>query len=478
MRGWGIFSAKKDVLKFQKGLDKITIFGGEAFDTNYFFEEALPMKHRARKARDGLRAIIQTVAKNAVEFVQNPKRDFTRNRKLGIEALLSMLLCMEGKSLSCELLNYFGCSPGIISTPGFVQQRAKLLPKALEYIFRKFSDAFHGDRLYRGFRLLATDGSDVQIPTDPTDKESYFPETTQRTHYNITKIMALYDLQNRCYVDAIVKGKAVANENKLLVEMVKRSDLKDPVILVADRNFECWDTLAQLQSKGWFYVIRVKEYKGFISGLNVPDEEEFDLSVKLSLTRSQSKVVKELCKDRNRYRYIPTCVRCDPLDQSGEVFYTLSFRLVRIKLPNGNIEVLVTNIDTARFPPKELKKLYAMRWGIETSFRELKFTIGLLHFHCKKAAFIQQEIYSRLIMYNFTEFITARVVQKKSGNKYDCRVRFPEAALICRQLLRDRVDPERAEAAIARYVSPVRPGRNAPRNLNEKKPVSFIYRVA
>lgn len=156
-----------------------------------------------------------------------------------METLLYVLLCMEGKSLSCELLSYFGCSPGIISTPGFVQQRAKLLVKALEHIFRKFSDSFHGDRLYRGFRLLAADGSDVQIPTDPTDEESYFPETPQRTHYNITKIAALYDLQNHCYVDAILKGKAVANENKLRVEMVKRSAVKEPVILVADRNFEC-----------------------------------------------------------------------------------------------------------------------------------------------------------------------------------------------------------------------------------------------
>ena len=284
-----------------------------------------------------------------------------------------------------------------------------------------------------------------------------------------------YDLKNHCYVDAILKGKAVANENKLLVEMLKRSELKEPVILVADRNFECWDTLAQLQCKGWFYVIRVKEQKGFISGLNVPDTEEFDLPLTLSLTRSQSKAVKALCEDHNRYRYIPTCVRCDPLDQCDEAFFTLTFRLVHIKLPNGNVGVLVTNLDAGSFPPEELKKLYGMRQGIETSFQ---FTVGLLHFHSKKGAFIQQEIYARLILYNFTEFIMARVVQKKSGNKHSCRVKFPEAVTICREFLRNRGDPDRAEAAIARYVSPVRSGRSTPRKLNEKKPVSFIYRLA
>ena len=436
------------------------------------------MKHRARKAQEGLCALIRELAGNPAQFVRDPARDFTRSRKLGIEALLKFLLCMEGKSLSCELLNHFDCSPSVISTPGFVQQRAKLLPKALEYIFRSFSQAFHGERLYHGFRLLAMDGSDVQIPTDPTDKESYFSGSRGHKPYNIAKIAALYDLQNHSYVDAIIKGKAVANENKLRVEMLKRSELKEPVILVADRNFECWDTLAQLQSKGWFYVIRVKEQKGFISGLHVPDTEEFDLPVTLSLTRSQSKTVKALCQDRNRYRYIPTCVRCVPLDQCAEAFFTLPFRLVRIKLPSGSTEVLVTNLDADRFPSEELKKLYGMRWGIETSFRELKFTVGLLHFHSRKAAFIQQEIYARLILYNFTEFITARVVRKKSGNKHDSRVKFPEAVTICRELLRNRINPDRAEAIIARYVSPVRLGRSTPRKLNEKKPVSFIYRLA
>ena len=149
------------------------------------------MKHRARKARDGLFALIREVTENAVQFARDPTRDFTRVRKLGVEALLRVLLCMEGKSLSCELLNHFDCSPSVISTPGFVQQRAKLLPKALEHIFRRFSQAFHGDRLYWGFRLLATDGSDVQIATDPTDKESYFPGSRGHKPYNITKITAL-----------------------------------------------------------------------------------------------------------------------------------------------------------------------------------------------------------------------------------------------------------------------------------------------
>ena len=43
-----------------------------------------------------------------------------------------------------------------------------------------------------------------------------------------------------------------------------------------------------------------------------------------------------------------------------------------IKISDKTIETLITNLD---FPADELKKLYNMRWGIETSFRDLKHTL-------------------------------------------------------------------------------------------------------
>ena len=436
------------------------------------------MRHDPKSIRNTLFSIIRETVKNAPAFARDPKRDFTRKRKLDMETLILILLGMEGNSLSCELLNHFGVRPDVVSASAFVQQRTKLRPEAMEHIFRSFAAKFRGSRLYRGYRLLAMDGSDVQIPTDPADAESYFPGARGQKPFNLTKIGALYDLLNHTYVDATVRGKAVANENKLLVEMVKHSALPSPVILIADRNFECWDTLAQLQKKGWHYLIRVKEHRGLISGLDVPDTKEFDLPVELSLTRKQTKEVRELRKNRNQCRYIPTAVRCDPLDESGEPFYTLRFRLVRLKLPGGRTEVLVTSLPQEEFPPDELKTLYGMRWGIETSFRELKHTVGLLHFHGKKAAFIRQEIFARLILYDFTESIANRVAIKKAGCRYAYCVRFKEAIYICRELLRGKADPELVEPTIARFVSPIRPRRCYPRRPNPKQPVFFVYRAA
>lgn len=79
----------------------------------------------------------------------------------------------------------------------------------------------------------------------------------------------------------------------------------------------------------------------------------------------------------------------------------------------GNYETILTSLDVNKYPPKELKRLYALRWGIETSFRDLKYTVGMLNFHSKKVMCIHQEIYAHLIIYNFSEMITSHVAINK-----------------------------------------------------------------
>ena len=66
-----------------------------------------------------------------------------------------------------------------------------------------------------------------------------------------------------------------------------------------------------------------------------------------------------------------------------------------------------TNLDRDSFPPAKLKKMYHQRWGIETAFRDLKHTIGLEHFHSKRAEFIAQEVFARLILYNLCELVAS-----------------------------------------------------------------------
>ena len=141
-------------------------------------------------------------------------------------------------------------------------------------------------------------------------------------------------------------------------------------------------------------------------------------------------------------------------------------------------ENIITNLPADEFPLEEIKQIYHYRWGIETSFRELKYTVGLLHFHAKKTEHILQEIFARLTMYNFSELITSHAIIQKQNRKYTYKTNFSVAVHICRQFFLGNVSPPDVEALIARHVSPIRPGRSRPRILSAKNAVSFIYRVA
>jgi len=392
---------------------------------------------------------------------------------------------MEGGSLTNELMKRFGCRTDIASTSAFVQQRGKILPEAFETIFRMFVDESDPSRLYNGYRLFAVDGSDIQIPTNPQDKDSYFPGSNGQHPYNLLHLNAMYDLLQRTYVDAIVQKRHCCDECRSLADMVDRSSVKQPAIIIADRAYESYNVLAHIQEKGWFFLIRVKDSSssGLAAGLDLPLLDMFDFPIHLSLTRKQTNETKHLRKQRNHYKLIQSNRTFDYLPAKSRkhhptVFYQLPFRVVRFAISENSFETVVTNLPLDSFPPSELKRLYAMRWGIETSFRELKYTVGLLHFHAKKTEHILQEIFARLTMYNFSELITSHVVIQKHNRKHAYRANFSVAVHVCRQFFLGNVSPPDVEALIARHVSPIRPGRSRPRILSAKNAVSFIYRVA
>ena len=286
-------------------------------------------------------------------------------------------------------------------------------------------------------------------------------------------------------MDATLLGQRKTNERSALCAMVDRSELEN-VLLIADRGYEGFNLMAHIQEKGWKYLIRIRDVassRGIASGLDLPDEKEFDLFVDLSLTTKQTKEVKLLCQSRNQYRIITGTAPFDFLPRDNRkhdpvVFYNLPFRIVRFQIAEDSYETVLTNLDAKAFPPLELKKLYHMRWGIETAFRELKYTLGLLHFHAKKVEFICQEVFARLIMYNFAELIASSVIVSKADAKHAYTANFSVAVHVCRQFLLGNVSPPAVEALIRRHVSPIRPGRSSPRKTSVKYAVSFIYRVA
>ena len=57
--------------------------------------------------------------------------------------------------------------------------------------------------------------------------------------------------------------------------------------------------------------------------------------------------------------------------------YRLNLRIVKIKLSETTTEVLFTNLSKEKFSADDLKRLYHMRWGIETAFDQLKYALTL-----------------------------------------------------------------------------------------------------
>ena len=442
------------------------------------------MSGKIQKVKDKLNTAIEQLCKASWMFVKDPSRDFTRERKLPLHKLIAVLLCMEGGSLTNELLRYFRCSQNTASSSAFIQQRQKLNEFAFPSLFDLFVKNTDEERLYKGYRLLAADGSDIQIPTDPKHTESYFPGANGQASYNLLHLDAVYDLLLHTYVDASVCAKREWNEKGVLCNMVDRSDITNALI-VADRGYESYNLMAHIQEKGWKYLIRVKDIhsSGIASGLDLPDTEEFDLFCPLQLTRRKNSITKPLLSHRNHYKWIPTTTPFDYLPIGGHrhdpvVFYALPFRIVRFRLSSSSFETVITNLDPEEFSPAELKYLYGRRWGIETSFRELKYTVGLLHFHAKKVENITQEIFARLIMYNFVELITSHVVIQKPNRKHPYKANFSVAVQVCRQFLLGNISPPDVKAAISSNVSVSRTGRSNPRHMVVKHAVSFIYRVA
>lgn len=416
-------------------------------------------------------------------FSSRPGQDNTRNRKFPFQSVISSILAFKAGALNREIMDFYGLDPSIGSASAFIQRRAQILPEAFETLFKLFTSQIDANKLFRGFRLLAVDGSDLQIAANPNDPDSFYPGANGQKSYNLLHINAMYDVIQCIYTDAILQKSRVTDESRALTDMVDRSDINN-ALLLADRGYESYNNLAHIQEKGWSFLIRIKDNTtGITSGLILPDKDEYDVPFHLKLTKKQTNSVKELLKDKNHFKLVPSRVRFDYLPPKSRkhdpaIFYSLHFRIVRFPISDTTCETIITNLDETQFPLCEVKKLYAMRWGIETSFRQLKHTLGLLHLHAKKVEFVYQEIFAKLTMYNFCELITQSVVIQQGKRKHNYKVSFSDSAHICLEFFLGKVAPPNLEVLLMKFISPIRPGRSDPRKPAQKAAYSFTYRVA
>jgi hypothetical protein len=426
-------------------------------------------------------AEIEEMSESPWLFSKSPGSDFTRKRKMGFGDLLRFGISMESGTMRHELLKYFRYGADTISSPAFCQQRQKLLPDAFAYLLRQFNTRLP-PVLYRGkYTLAACDGSEFNIARDPGDRGTFHPPSGQsKKGFNSLHAVALYDLLGKRYLDCMFQPGMRKDEFRAGCSLVDRYPYGGSPVFIADRGFASYNFYAHAIEKGALFMVRAKDINArrLMAMEGLPDS--LDAWAEVIVTRSWSKKKMKRPDLAERYRRVCREASFDYALPGSDDEYALALRVVRFEAAGGVFENIVTNLPDGEFPADEIKYMYNLRWGIETSFRDLKHTIGTANFHSKKPGFVGQEILARMILFNFCSAIAARAVVKRGETKYVYQVNFAMAMKICHHFirLRGREPPPDVEALIGSHTLPIRPGRSYARQHRFRLPASFCYRFA
>ena len=441
------------------------------------------MKTNAKSALDLFETSLSLLEEHIADFVSDPGRDFTRHRILDLNTLVKTLMTLNAKSMANELIDLFIHKDHIPSESALIQQRNKLSYEAFHYLLCSFQQKPTKQYCFKGYRLLAIDGSGLKIANNKDDLESRHSGIGGKAPFNEIFVHALFDLLQQSYVDFQITKLHKNNEPRTFVNMLQNFTSDFPVIFLGDMNYSTFNVMAHIHSIGQSFVLRTKDItsNGSASAFDLPDKDEFDLSLPdLTLTRLQSA---EHNQDNNHLRYLTRDSVFDFLStrtkENENQFFQLPLRIVRFSIAEDKYETIYTNLDPAAFPLRIIKQLYAMRWGVETSFRRLKHTIGVIYTHSKKADFIFQEIFAKAIMFNFVAFCTASIIRQKGENGYYYTVNFSVAVNLCKKYFLETINLLKLEKNISRSMNPIRPSKSYKRKKYKDNAFkSFMYRVA
>ena len=168
--------------------------------------------------------------------------------------------------------------------------------------------------------------------------------------------------------------------------------------------------------------------------------------------------------------------RRDDLDASP-----LRVRLIRVDLPTGEVEVLMTSPGDA-IPVEEFGPLYAQRRGIEEAYKAQTCRVELETFSGRTALAVRQDIHANLLGANLAALcaaVTQHTVATRTAGRVH-RYRVNQALAIAKMKhhlvrLLHALDDRQMQILhwldwIAQDVEPVRPDRNAPRRNRMRVP--------
>ncbi|MFV4892443.1 IS4 family transposase [Lactobacillus delbrueckii] len=338
---------------------------------------------------------------------------------IDVSKLIMLIINMQSESIQKELFKNISLSGCSIAASAFVQAKAKLKPDIFRYIFDQLNMNLASLKLYNDeYRLFAIDGSDFNQVWNPKSENIVCFEDSNRKPYCQVHLNALYDLENKIYQDCVIQPKNKMDERKAAVEMLSRLECGKYIVLM-DRGYLSFNMIQHCNvNKDCYYVIRSKTGFTAIKEISQLPDEEYDGILDCWVTTSnhfytQNKdhlnihlvnihLVNHVNHQYKKFKSKNSKDNSWDFKQFCHVrFRVCKFRINPDDAPNKEQwEVLVTNLDADKFPLERMKELYNLRWGIEKSFKMLKYDDCGIQFHSKKDEFVKMELYAHLIAYN------------------------------------------------------------------------------
>ena len=320
-----------------------------------------------------------------------------------IEDLVYSMINRKGLTLKLELRNYMKIThPGVeISKPGYLKQRMKLNPEAFKVLYQSHNKNFYQDAevepyTYKGYLVLAADGSDINIPTTAETVEKY-GSASVRGGKPCAQIGlgCIYDVLNRFILDSSI-NKVKFDEMRVAQEQL--SNIKDtigdryPYMVIMDRGYPSTPAFLKFIDDGIYFVARLKtsDYKAEQKALKSNDED-----VEIALTKAR------------RRNYIGK--KEESIMMSRDFF---SLRMVKVNFDNDISEILATNLPRETFPEECFAEIYHMRWGIETAYEVLKDRLKIENFTGIKPTLIEQDINSTIYVSNLAKDIICDIEEE------------------------------------------------------------------
>ena len=408
---------------------------------------------------------------------QDGGKGFSRTRKITFTHLIVLLTQGLTRSIQRELNSFYQKVTGShfsfqhVTKGAFTQARAKLKPEAFKELNQAGLTSFYKDAPYntwKGFRLLAIDGSTAVLPRHESIIEAF--GTTNFGPYadsprSVARMSMLYDVLNFTTLDAQI-DKYDTNERELArghLGFIQQG--KD--LLLMDRGYPSLPLMFELQQQDIDFCIRMRT--------------DWWLEVRNMIARGQ--------KDKIVTFKLPAKDKA-LLEQFHTNDDKIKCRLVVVDLPDGGKEVLCTSVlSKKRLAYEDFGALYHYRWNIEEGYKLYKSRLQLEAFSGKTAHAIKQDFFAKVFMMTITAVLAFPIEEKlkqeqqESNRKHDHKVNRTNALSMIKEIstkvfIDKMIKPafEALDKILKTTTEIIRQNRKFYRNKIKKKPPSQNYK--